>query len=1041
MTYKHLFAISFALVLSACGGDKVQTMIQRTQPASVVYSYPADGQQEASPSAKIVLRFSAPVDLAQQDLTSKIRLSDTGGNRVSFTVTGVDNNRSIVLSPTQALATATDYNLVFEQPLLTTDQRSIPTPNATGADGIQFSTRAAKTHIEALDSLATTFKVESTIPSPSGMFKPMDFSTFRLRTTQPVHPDSAIYGQTVSLRDSSGKLVPATLLVSNRYLTVDPCLAADKKDCGQPGDTLVAGQTYTLTVDGLTNYNGATIEPFEETFTPQDTGPTEVLYQRVTDSGLTVDPATAKRSILDGQYINGVVLNSVLQGTTAPSQQTGDLYAELAYAPSFPGDTPVPLRIPRNTVLSSSSLDVAINGRVPILNEATGKVQKTGTIKVTMVSDATGYLYPNPYSDADDAPRHVKLFMDVAMNTAEAQPNASLSQDLLRVELTGIAFVRDGILTIDAIGIVEPDLLGQEVTDSTIAFHIEADASNQATAPGFPADDTGPSLVSWMPGDDSARQASQRPGDPLIINLDEPLDRDTLGAITLVNSTGDVSFDMKLDGTSLAINPRGGFRHGDTYTLTVPSTVTDLAGNGYTGQHTFSVTLPRLADQSSASPLAVTTYPGFPCVTVGRDLNSGLHGRCAGLADNSSDEAMPLHSMPADRAITVVFSQSMDLNSIALGKTVKVEKVISLNGDTTGNSATTETVSGRLQKNNQRLRFFPDQPWQPDTLYRYTLVSAETTTPDCTLVICSAAGQALETNALAGLSQRGGPDMVIYFKGAKTTRTVFNPLRNLPVQDVNADQVVNCPQTSGGLAYDNGAAGCVEPFNHPADGNGGFTAPQSTRIVSLDTASARVGCNRADAQQACPQLQYIFQTGGLNTEIIGPVDPNDPSAGVEVRLYPTLLTTSSVDVFANAPLFGFQKTPTGPQVIRMRYEDDGSGSRDSFIKGVIKSNAQGAPVFKASVDVYLDAPDLNPSLLGANLTHNQHSVPLTLDLNGRVKFLDDGRTVIEQQNQTPQTIRVNVGNGTVVFDLKIPVNGAFLQFLSNPIKDLIAPPA
>ena len=91
-----------------------------------------------------------------------------------------------------------------------------------------------------------------------------------------------------------------------------------------------------------------------------------------------------------------------------------------------------------------------------------------------MISDATGYLSPNPYTDDINAPRHVKLFMDVSMNTEEAQPNASLSQDLLGVELSGIAIVEDGVLTIDAIGIVEPELLGQEYTDATIAFRFEA---------------------------------------------------------------------------------------------------------------------------------------------------------------------------------------------------------------------------------------------------------------------------------------------------------------------------------------------------------------------------------------------------------------------------------------------------------------------------------------------------------------------------------------------------------------------------------------
>ncbi|AOY88972.1 hypothetical protein BKP64_12805 [Marinobacter salinus] len=187
------------------------------------------------------------------------------------------------------------------------------------------------------------------------------------------------------------------------------------------------------------------------------------------NSGLLAGPAVedARRSLLNGQIINGVTLNSVLQGVAGPSQQTGSLFAELAYAPSFAADEPLPLRIPRGS----------------------------------MLSDATGYLSPNPYTDDPSAPRQVTLFMDVSMNTEEAQPNAGLSQDLLGVELTGIAIVDNGVLTIDAIGVVEPELLGQEYTHSTIAFRIEAatDADSVLHAaelwmPGSPDAMTGPAV-------------------------------------------------------------------------------------------------------------------------------------------------------------------------------------------------------------------------------------------------------------------------------------------------------------------------------------------------------------------------------------------------------------------------------------------------------------------------------------------------------------------------------------------------------------------
>lgn len=456
----------------------------------------------------------------------------------------------------------------------------------------------------------------------------MNFSTFRLAMTHPVHPDWKKLGGTIELLDSDNQAVPATVLVKGNRITVDPCVTAEPEDCGSKADVLEAGQTYTLKLNNLASLtNGPDGDRFSQEFSfqPRDTGPTVVLQQAAVDSGLGegVSEDAAQRSILNGQIINGVTLNSVLQGVAGPSQQTGDLYAELAFAPAFQADEALPLRVPKGSVLNSTSLDVRIGGEVAILNAATGQLQTTGNIKVTMLSDASGYLSPNPYTDNQNAPRHITLFMDVSMNTEEAQPNASLSQDLMGVELRGIALVQDGVLTIDAIGMVEPNLLGQEFTDSTIAFHLQAatDVDSVLDADAMrELDTTSPQLVSWMPGPENAipdtRQAMQRPGDPVILNFDEPLDPATAPDGVTLFEAGTVveNLHVKVDGTTLTINPEGGLKHGLAYRVS-PSGLSDLAGNPAIFQDlNFVMTSTGDNDGSvtKRSPIALTTYPGFP---------------------------------------------------------------------------------------------------------------------------------------------------------------------------------------------------------------------------------------------------------------------------------------------------------------------------------------------------------------------------------------------------------------------------------------------
>lgn len=1058
MKHNNTLALIPAMLLAACGGGDEQTIDKPTTPGSVVYSYPADGQSNVSPKADMVLRFSHTI--TDNDVANKIRITD-GNTDVSFSLASVDDGRSLTLSPQIDLSPGGSYSIEFTEAIEAEGGRTIGAPNAFGPEGVQFSTRGAFSGIAELDNLSPEFAVAEMIPSEDTVFQPMNFSTFRLQMTQTVHPDWKALGGVIEITDSNENVVSATVIVNGRDITIDPCLADSKERCGREEDVLTSGETYTISVRNLPSLHGGTLDNFSETVTPRDTAPTVVLSQEVVDSGLNTGESAAntRKSRLNGQIINGITLNSVLQGNAGPSQQTGNLFAELAYAPAFSADEPLPLRVPKGSVLTSSSLDVRVNGEVPVIDPATGSIQKTGDIKVTMLSDATGYLMPNPYTDSMNAPRHVKLFMDVSMNTENAQPNASLSQDLLGVELTGIAIVEDGMLTIDAIGMVEPNLLGQEFTDATIAFRIEAATDSESALDAAEqrdeelADNTGPQVLSWMPGPDEAfpgaRDQMQRPGDPIILNFDEPLDADTIADGIVLDAAGtpltvgDDTLEAKLDGTALVLNPVGGLEHGIDYTVQIGNALTDLAGNGTTPQD-LTFALPDIGGGSvtQRSPLALTTYPGYPCATTAVDLNQGTHGRCRDASDSgAAGDLLPITGLPEDRPIVVVFSKSMDLDTIN-DSTFIVEKVSSA-ATPVGSG---EAVSGRLEKNNQRIRFYPNSPWDTadGSFYRYTMKSASGS-GNCSNAICSEQGYPLQTDLLVNSTDTGGPDMTIYFSGVEAQETVYTPLRNLPIRDTNSNFIVDCP-TLGGES-------CLEPFNHEGSDADGFlpSANASKLLVNGETAdggllgdlSARVGCS-ADGPD-CPRNKFIYQTYALNTEVTGPaVDPETGQDGVGVLLYPTLLATTSADVYIGLPflLGGEQASTTGPQILRMRYAKDdpdctSNCARNSLIPGIIIETDDG-PIFKTEADLFLDAPNLVAPL---NAEHNLYSYPFTLDLEGRVKFFDDGRMQIEQRTTNVPQINVEavaLGVATVEIPLIIPEQGVYLNFLSNPVKEIPA---
>ncbi|CAN0571070.1 unnamed protein product, partial [Laminaria digitata] len=257
--------------------------------------------------------------------------------------------------------------------------------------------------------------------------------------------------------------------------------------------------------------------------------------------------------------------------------------------------------------------------------------------------------------------------------------------------------------------------------------------------------------------------------------------------------------------------------------------------------------------------------------------------------------------------------------------------------------------------------FYPDEPWEIDSLYRYRMKSTsggqcQTGTED---FICGANGLALQTDLLVNPEDVGGPNMDIYFRGGEALDTVFTPLRNLPIRDTNSNYVVDCDAL--------GSQDCLEPFDHEVDPNDASEFLPSANAAKLKSAGnatillmstpARVGCPTNGDE--CPENKFIYQTYGLNTEVIGPyIDPDSgEQTGVRVLLYPTMLATTSTSVYLRIAGLITLEEPTGPQILRMRYNTETSEDNpQGLVEGVIVENDDGQTEFRTEARLQLDAP-------------------------------------------------------------------------------------
>ncbi|MEQ8260986.1 MAG: Ig-like domain-containing protein [Alcanivorax sp.] len=824
---QSLILLSSATLLAACGGDGGDSPVDdgganpgESGAQALLYAYPDNGQGEVPTKAPIALRFTSAVSLG--NINQSVTLCcDENGADLDFTSENVPGEpRGVLLTPTQPLMPQNEYTVEISDLRLNKGTAKDQT--------LTFKTRPLQEGPMSLVAESPDFLVDRQFPNGSKLEPYMDFSSFRFQFTQPIDRATAAYGDSVVLRDSEGSEVDAGLLVDGAYMTVDPT-----------DDYLKPGETYTLTLGGglMSTYGepfaGETIE-----FTPRDSSPRGepgFLVQKITQSGT---------SRLTGKAINQVPVNGTLlgEGANVTQAQSDFVIAELADVTQYTDVTPI--RLPKGTLLEGTPIETVLIG---------GEVDAgfgSGAVTMRILSDATGYLVPNPYTDHQDNLRIVHLFMDVGIATENAKANGGFTQNLLHIHLVGVAEVdpNGGVLNIDATSMVEPDILGQEYGYGLLSFQLKSykDQNNAllTNARAMNRDVSPPQLLSSIPTDN---EGLYKPGEPIILNFDEPIAPESLkGSIALYRNGTEAAANYYVDGAAVVIEPEQALSYSPennplTYQLEVSTTLTDIAGNRLSSPINQNIQLstmvenknivvsgsPRRNELAEQAPVVLALYPGFPCALEQgtEDLTSDIAGRCAGgmpgIAQGDDprppDDNLPVGHLPHDRPIIVAFHQDMDLDSIQLGSSFLVEK-ISEDGSTLG------SVPGTLVKKSRQISFMPDSAWEADKLYRYvlrsggysiqqgsfdsSLESSDDFTCDGSQAICGANGLPLHTQVLGAANlhtfpgasiqpvvlakgapdqKAGGPDMIQYFRGAQASNGILQGLSAAPVTDVNGN--------------------------------------------------------------------------------------------------------------------------------------------------------------------------------------------------------------------------------------------------------------
>lgn len=1023
MIIKIISVLTIVLMLQACGGESQSVNFSSKEAVYLLESTPLNKQAGVAINDAIVLTFSKSI--FDETLLDSVRLMDQSLIEVDVNVElDAEDERTIIIMPVTELKyderyfldysallimmggassssklefrTISEENLVNVQPMPSdpddlTPEESIPDdPDSVDPDPVDPEPVYIEqdTNGDGLITVADTLYVPVEYDTsqfyvveafPSDTLPYLDVSVFHFTLSQEIDPTSIALDDGFRLTKAGGTTsIAGTLFVKGRHISFDP----DEDLEPDIEYTLVLGSSVKST-SGLHLNAG---EFAAKTFEPRSTMPRLNIVQKVFgEMGGPVSP-------VNNATRNSVSIHSKLIGENLSYAQ-GDYHIELAQVGQFPENLPFVIR--KGSLIKLSSMDVNIGGAFPA-------GFSTEDIELTLISDAVGYL--TEHASGTGFNRKLSMVMDAAMTAQNSLANGTLSQNVLNVNLGGLAVIDNGVLAVDAIGDISITLLGFEDVPSTASFFLQGYASHEVP-PEKVVDTKAPVLHSWVPGDFVNRSELNS---PILMTFSEPLAMNTLdNNIQLIDGSG-VQHPVTItqDGGTLIIKPTVALESNTQYEVLIGPGLTDLAGNSFVNSQSFVFTTQYIDSSVLTAPLISSVYPGFNCRLTDGDLSNDIAGRCSGGLEG--DDLWNIFSLPSNRSIQVNFSQLMNKNTISLSNTCdqgsfRVEK-INTDGDCLG------VVPGAIQFNQIYLEFIPSEPWQEGQLYQYEIFTDKTSS--CTgsdNVPCSIYGVPLNTKPLKlKLSNRTEGSHSIrmpFYAVAPRHSHVLSIMNQVPTSDANRNYTLDGTET---VITENAAKLWV----------GGTTG-----LVS----EARLGCQTG----ACAQAESIYVSGQLPTDI-GEYDVINNR--IPVTIYPQALMTTSITMYAKTFL-GWLENPTGPQVMRVRADYEGGKSTPNT-GYIVWDEEHGQAYFESTMNVYLDAPGLAPKIIGIELPTNMHSLPLTLKLKGPVSFLADGRMEINLSNTEMVDIDVLIESflGDSDVFLKIPKGALSINLVSNIIK-------
>lgn len=938
----------------------------KTAQPGVVFAFPANGQLDVPTGSRVIVSFSDPV--------SESAIGTCTATSGAFCLIGP--NGPVAATPE---VSEDRYTVSFPAGQLDAGARyelfvrSELAPSATNLPSgplVTFTTRSSR----ARAAVPRVVAINGGDPMTPEAFRPLfETSTIRLVFSEPLDPRTvALAAGSLELLDSAGSIVPATIFSHGIHVSIDP------------KDDLAAGSAYMLRIGNqLLDTSGQAAAPGAFMLTPQRSHGTPL--PQVLRTRQPGDPGPDRSR--SGVASNEIVIEKPLIGREVSTMLPTALAAELGDPKALGG--PIAFTIRRGQRLRSTGMNIALGGEIPV-------GLSTGDVWIELLTDAGGRMYRNPHQapeqrpENERAPVYVDLSLDIAVYAEDPQGNAVLTQTVLGVQAVGTAVATEGVLAIETVACMELALLGVTVAPTNLVLELITDTSGASAGQ---SDTTPPTLVASYPEQSSDHAVD----DAIDLVFSEPIDLERArdGGLRLEDSNGDAVVPASVEGQGAAIvlRPRQPLQYGRLYRV-VFNDVADVAGNTLTRPNLSFTTATYVATNV---PMHVTAvHPGVPCALTGGTATSP--GRCAGGSD--TDSLYGAFTMPADDSIEVAFTQPVRRSSVTLGTacgsgSVRVEEADMAN-------ACTAVVPGSLIVRDRMLVFVPDVPWVEGKRYRLVLVSGND--ENCGAGELCGPTTAANFDPLAGATNNdgGGPPLVIPFVGGPRSSGTHIFTTAAPITDING-------------SFERDGSEIERDENRAAMRITGTSGGVDAAIFS-----------GADCLPETPEHEScMYLTGAMPTEL-GEITTSCGSTGatscVPVKLAPEAMYGTSTTM--TATVFGFDIT-TDTNVSIMRVREPASGPITGYV-----IDRGGTPTLVVTLDLYMDAPDMNVPFSD----HDLHSKPLSVALEGPMTFLQDGRISIALQNTADIPIEVNISNfasdGSV--QLLVPAREMRLQLVSPP---------